>query len=708
MSGKTEISKNSAETDQQPPFTQIVSEGSVVVLDALDLIGDVDTGSIKSYSWKQKTDDSVTDSRVFSFTAPYVEGDRTNTTLGFELRIRDKDGRTKNSPYNVDVIVKRVHRAIIFQGGAALGAYEAGVYEAIVKKLIKNDEDRERKGLVNEKRPLFDIVAGTSIGSMNSAIIISSIMNNDGKSPEDPKNWEESAEKVIEFWRFQKQFPTYADFLDMNPLYHSWWDIMHNTTKVFKRSANELIELYSNMNPILKSYSDILTSCFLIDPSFWKDYFMDGSYIPAAAEATRRYYSAKQFHRTYPGPLNVASGVPLPWWSTGGKFLDFIEPSNSMPRPDNKHFVLFSLKRTLEQFADFPINTSPDDDSEFPKKPRLLLVTVDVITGDAVTFDSYSGEGKYHGDDKKTISSHEGVTVEHALASGTFPNFFNYPKFKVESNGMSIKGEEHIFWDGGYRSNTPLREVIQAHRDYWYKTRKQDHVPDLEVYIADLWPSELKENPISFDNDFVENRKLDLVLGDKTDYDEQVANVITDYVNLARQLKNLAIQKDASKEVDSILNKHAISINTQGETRINRELLEGRFRLTKVVHIDRKDDGNEIHDNVFDYSYKTVEDLMRTGYHDAILQMDIEQVKDGVMELATRNGGWDNVNIQDIKESLYEIEEMIKTEDVYNNGAIIKEKIKGFIDKVDKTGEALPKERIIAATKQLQYTLSGV
>ena len=95
MSGKTEISENSAETDQQPPFTQIVSEGSVVVLDALDLIGDVDTGSIKSYSWKRKTDDSVTDSRVFSFTAPYVEGDRTNTTLGFELRIRDKDGITK-------------------------------------------------------------------------------------------------------------------------------------------------------------------------------------------------------------------------------------------------------------------------------------------------------------------------------------------------------------------------------------------------------------------------------------------------------------------------------------------------------------------------------------------------------------------------------------------------------------------------------------
>ena len=52
---------------------------------------------------------------------------------------------------------------------------------------------------------------------------------------------------------------------------------------------------------------------------------------------------------------------------------------------------------------------------------------------------------------------------------------------------------------------------------------------------------------------------------------------------------------------------------------------------------------------------------------------------------------------------------MIKTEDdVYNNGAIIKEKVKGFMDKVEKMGEVLPGVRspLITATKQLQHTLS--
>lgn len=156
-----------------------------------------------------------------------------------------------------------------------------------------------------------------------------------------------------------------------------------------------------------------------------------------------------------------------------------------------------------------------------------LLVTVDVKTGDAVTFDSYSEEAKYH-DDKISINYAKGIEVEDVLASGTFPAFFDYPKFKVNdaNSNQQLKNEEHACWDGGYKSNTPLREVIQAHRDYWHKKRKtseeldkynENDVADLEVYIADLWPSELKEDPISYDLDFVENRKHDLLLGDRTD-----------------------------------------------------------------------------------------------------------------------------------------------------------------------------------------------
>ena len=451
------------------------------------------------------------------------------------------------------------------------------------------------------------------------------------------------------------------------------------------------------------------------------DYIEDGWYIPATAESARRYYSAKQFHQLSLGPLHVASGIRP--WSLGGKFFDFSEPSNWMPRPDNKHYVLFSLKRTLERFAHFPINTSIKKN-----QPRLLLVTVDVKTGDAVTFDSYVKEAKYH-DDRNTIYNQNGIEVEHALASGTFPDFFDYPKFKVNINNaeISIKHEEHIFWDGGFRSNTPLREVIQAHRDYWHKHSKganderekdyenENDVPDLEIYIADLWPSELKEEPISFDRDFIQDRQWDLILGDKTDYDEQVSNVVTDYIDLARRLKNLAERRGVSKEeINYILDGFASSKNTKGKTRKFKELLEGRFRLTKVVRIDRKDDGNEVHDKVFDYSYKTIEELMDVGYQDASMQMDMQRMKDGVMKLVKINQHITSENgkqIENMQESLYQIQETMKMENGYDT--VLNNQLKNFINEVEsiKLNEnafSLTDEKIslIAASKQFQLTLN--
>jgi len=195
---------------------------------------------------------------------------------------------------------------------------------------------------------------------------------------------------------------------------------------------------------------------------------------------------------------------------------------------------------------------------------RFLQVTVDVQTGDAVTFDSYRDKAKYH-DDRSVIYNIKGIQIEHALATGTFPDFFDYPKFKVDNSEMGTRNEERIFWDGGFRSNTPLREVIQAHRDYWLHRAREEHldqkdyeyendVPDLEIYVADLWPTELEEKPISFDLDFVQYRKWDLLLGDKTDYDEQVANIVSDYVHLVREFKNLAVRGGASKdEINYIL-----------------------------------------------------------------------------------------------------------------------------------------------------------
>ena len=58
-------------------------------------------------------------------------------------------------------------RALVLQGGGSLGAYEAGAYQAIYERITKQDKENNGTG-----KPFLDIVAGTSIGAINAAIIV--------------------------------------------------------------------------------------------------------------------------------------------------------------------------------------------------------------------------------------------------------------------------------------------------------------------------------------------------------------------------------------------------------------------------------------------------------------------------------------------------------------------------------------------------------
>ncbi len=131
---KSKNPENTKKTENKHQiFKLVVSEGSIVVLEARDLIKNIDDNSDTHYSWNYTdhmpiaNDNLVKDNSSFLFTAPYVKGYDPYISLGIELTIKDNNGKTSN-PYYANVIVKRVHRAIIFQGGVALGAYEAGVF----------------------------------------------------------------------------------------------------------------------------------------------------------------------------------------------------------------------------------------------------------------------------------------------------------------------------------------------------------------------------------------------------------------------------------------------------------------------------------------------------------------------------------------------------------------------------------------------------
>ncbi len=85
------------------------------------------------------------------------------------------------------IITNRPHRALVLQGGGALGAYEIGALRGLIE--ILKEEDK-RNGYAD--RPLFDIIAGTSIGAVNASLITNFVKEN--------KTWDNVETELYRFW----------------------------------------------------------------------------------------------------------------------------------------------------------------------------------------------------------------------------------------------------------------------------------------------------------------------------------------------------------------------------------------------------------------------------------------------------------------------------------------------------------------------------
>jgi NTE family protein len=446
-------------------------------------------------------------------------------------------------------------KAIIFQGGGGLGAYEAGVIKALYDKLSPGNE---------ENKPLFDIAAGTSIGAINGAILVSQVLKNNG-------DWKTSIDNLQNFWTKR---------LSSDPDYESLW-------------------------------------------SAW--FFQRDTPTAASEEAARRYYSVMRFF--VDGAPNVFSQVKQ---EDDNRFYDNI--LNKLVHSDNA-----PLEKSIRKYADFPIATSFDQ-----KQPRLLIVSVDVLEMSAVTFDSYKKEdgsrkSEYANYDKRkeedddddkikkfVIKYDDGISIDHVMASASVPGFYDYTKIKAEQSpvgdGSNSVQSTRYFWDGAILSNTPLREVIQAHRDYWTDVEKKP-TPDLDVYVVDLWPSNGYKGTPPSDNNGIKDLQDMIQFSDKTIYDEKVAKITTDYIDLSRKLIELAKTKGATNEdIDTILNENAASASRSGENRQYRKLLEGRFNLSNILRIERSADPDSIYGKIGDFTSKTIKTLIQQGYDDTVHQ----------------------------------------------------------------------------------------
>src|SRR5215467_3137793 len=442
----------------------------------------------------------------------------------------------------------KIHRALIFQGGGSLGAYEAGAYKAIKEDLLEFFRLEGRKN-----QPLFHIISGTSIGSINAAILVSYVKEN--------RTWEGSDKRLIEFWEYL--------------------------------SAHSIVD---NM-PHFANY--------------WNSWHMVDSRI-ASGESARRYFSTKQF---------VINGVPkvfVPKRPLADN--RFFDPSNTWYIYDNR-----PLKQSLEKFAKFPISTSFEND-----EPRLLLVAVDVQEAIPVVFDSYekadgtrkSEYGRYGRlkslDTTKdqviegfehVIRYDKGITSNFVLASCSVPVNYDYTRLNVETRYLEVEGTEvnvfsptkanisgfRYFWDGGLLANTPLRQTIVAHRDYWFNVRKSEHgIPRLRYGIINLHPAKQEYLPSDFDG--VVDRKNDIIYHDKTEFDENVAILLSDFANFAESLIKLAKQKGATnEELQRFYDEKTKGVYlVTGKQIRHDDLLKARVDVDFVARLERKNDSHTI------------------------------------------------------------------------------------------------------------------
>jgi NTE family protein len=100
-------------------------------------------------------------------------------------------------------------------------------------------------------------------------------------------------------------------------------------------------------------------------------------------------------------------------------------------------------------------------------------------------------------------------------------------------------------------SNTPLRELLQSHREYWVNVENKDEAPDLDVYIVNVHPSRISINNLPKHYDKVIDRNEAIVYGDRTyndQYATSLATLATDYIDFIKSLKDVAINyiKDPS------------------------------------------------------------------------------------------------------------------------------------------------------------------
>jgi NTE family protein len=221
----------------------------------------------------------------------------------------DKDTSQIKAPSSSDYH-EVIENVLILQGGGSLGAFGCGVFKALCQKGIK-----------------LDIVAGTSIGGVNAAIIAGS---KNVKHPEQllEEFWLELAENFVDLDSFTP-FSPYLEQLAANSRYFS--------SSISTQNNNE-------SERTIEEYRNKAIKSFFSSAMFGNDKMFKARWRPEYA---------------------------------------FTDPEYFQPAKWTYLYDLSPLAKTLERYIDYN-KLKPDGNPN----SRLIMTAVNVLTAEPLTFDS--------------------------------------------------------------------------------------------------------------------------------------------------------------------------------------------------------------------------------------------------------------------------------------------------------------------------------
>src|SRR5919112_1584617 len=267
----------------------------------------------------------------------------------------------RSSLSSADKNNNKLENVLILQGGGSLGAFGCGVFKALANNNIK-----------------LDIIAGTSIGGINAAIIAGS---RDAKHPEHllEQFWLELSESFVDFDKvtlpYSASVPRFVEQLLLLPsttnYYHS-----------FPTASSSKQE---------KNYSTTTTN-------------------------TNEYaVKMKQLRSFYSSAIFGNDKMFKPRWRQETTLTD---PEYFTPQKWTYMYDHSPLVKTLEKYIDY--------DKLKPKgnpNSRLILTAVNILTAEPLTFDS----------------SKQQITPKHILATSAYP-LYNFRWIEVEDGVYAWDG----------------------------------------------------------------------------------------------------------------------------------------------------------------------------------------------------------------------------------------------------------------------------